>query len=98
MAAAHPGLSLSQKSELRCCLQVQASLESVNGLGMTPDEQHVFAAAEDGNLTLLDIRKGGTVVSKAPCSTPLLCCQADGQTAVAGGQNGQVSIRLACQS
>ena len=73
-------------------MQVQVSSDPISGLGMTPDEQHIFAAAEDGNLTLLDLRKAGRVVSKTSCRTPLLCCQTDGQTAVAGGQNGEVSV------
>ena len=80
------------------CLQVQLSSDPISGLAMTPDEQHIFAAAEDGNLSLLDLRKAGAVVSKASCKTPLLCCQTDGQTAVAGGQNGEVSVAQRAKS
>ena len=69
---------------------MQVSSEYIGGLALTPSEQHVVAAAGDGTVKLLDLRKAGASIAQVSCGSPLLCCQTDGQTAAAGGQDGQV--------
>ena len=76
-------------------LHVQASVSKdyLGGLAITPDGLYTLAAAADGMLSLLDMRKAGARLSYASCSAPLLCLQTDGRYAAVGLENGQV-IRL----
>lgn len=69
---------------------MKTSSEYIGGLVQTPDGQRAIAAAGDGHLTLLDMRKGGEKAAEVSCGSPLLCCQTDGQTVAAGSQAGQV--------
>ena len=71
---------------------MRASSEYIGGLVHTPDGQHAIAAAGDGHLTLLDMRKAGEKAAEVSCGSPLLCCQTDGQTVAAGTQAGQVNL------
>ena len=70
---------------------MQGSSEFIGGLALTPSEKHVLAATGDGSLKLLDLRKACAVIGQVSCGSPSLCCQTDGQTAAAGGQDGQVN-------
>lgn len=75
---------------LLIALQTQVCSEYIGSLAQTPDGQTVIAARGDGNLSLLDLRKAGEQVAVMSHSSPLLCCQTDGQVAVTGSQDGQV--------
>ena len=72
-------------------LQSRVSSEYIGGLVQTPDGQQAIAAAGDGHLTLLDMRKAGEKAAEVSCGFPLLCCQTDGQAVAAGTQAGQVT-------
>lgn len=73
---------------------MRASAEYIGGLALTPDGQQATAAAGDGHLTLLDLRKAGEKAAEVSCGSPLLCCQTDGQALAAGTQAGQVGAVL----
>lgn len=75
---------------LTSLLQTRLSSEYIGGLVQTPDRQQAIAAAGDGHLTLLDMRKAGEKAAEVSCGSPLLCCQTDGQAVAAGTQAGQV--------
>ena len=66
------------------------SKDYLGGLAITPDGLYTLAAAADGVLSLLDMRKAGARLSYASCSAPLRCLQTDGRYAVVGLENGQV--------
>lgn len=66
------------------------SKDYLGGLAITPDGLYTLAAAADGVLSLLDMRKAGARLSYASCSAPLRCLQTDGRYAVVGLESGQV--------
>ena len=66
------------------------SKDYLGGLAITPDGFYTLAAAADGMLSLLDMRKAGARLSYASCSAPLRCLQTDGRYAAVGLENGQV--------
>lgn len=72
-------------------LQTRVSSEYIGGLVQTPNGQQAIAAAGDGHLTLLDMRKAGDKAAEVSCGSPLLCCQTDGQAVAVGTQAGQVT-------
>lgn len=67
-----------------------ASQDYIGGLQLTPDSNHALVAAADGNLLLLDMRRGGVPLSCAVCGPPLRCCATDGDLALAGAEDGSV--------
>ena len=71
---------------------MKASSEYIGGVAQTRDGQQAIAAAGDGRLTLLDMRKAGEKAAEVSCGSPLLCCHTDGQQVAAGTQAGQVDI------
>ena len=73
-------------------LQVHGCSEYIGSLTLSPDEQEIVVAGGNGTLSLLDVRKAGETLSEVDVGCPLLCCETDGQTAVAGAQNGQVRL------
>lgn len=60
----------------------------------TPDRSTVVAAAADGSLSLIELRKPGACLAKILClaASPLQCCRTDGDTALASSLSGQVCI------
>ena len=66
------------------------SRDYLGGLAITPDGLYTVAAAADGVLSLLDMRKAGARLSYVSCSAPLRCLQTDGRYAAVGLENGQV--------
>ena len=71
--------------------QEQVCPEFIGGLAQTPDGQNAVVAQGDGSVSLLDMRKAGEQVAAMAYGSPLLCCQTDGQVAVTGCQDGQVT-------
>lgn len=80
----------AQKLNHVCVLQTQVCSEFIGGLALTPDAQSAVMARGDGDLSLMDLRKIGEQVAVTSLGSPLLCCQTDGQAAIAGAQDGQV--------
>lgn len=70
--------------------QAAVSRECIRGLALTPSQQHLVAAASDGCLALLDLRRGGATSASALLSVPARCCLADEGLAAAGTAVGQV--------
>ena len=74
--------------------QASVSKDYLGGLAITPDGLYTLAAAADGVLSLLDMRKAGARLSYASCSAPLRCVQTDGRYAAVGLENGQAYPHL----
>lgn len=66
------------------------SQDYVGGLQLTPDGSYAVVAAADGNLFLLDLRRGGVPLSCVACGPPLRCVATDGELALAGAEDGTV--------
>ena len=65
----------------------------VGGLELCPGGATAVAAAADGSLSLLDLRKGGAVAAAVtPSGTPLRCCATDGALALAGDEGGSLHM------
>ena len=72
--------------------QTHLCVDYVGGLSLTPCGNYVVAAAADGNLSLLECRRGGAPLAVAHCKEPLRCCTADASLAVVGGEAGRVHM------
>ncbi|PRW57088.1 beach domain-containing [Chlorella sorokiniana] len=74
-------------------LQLVADGGYVGGLALCPGGTAAVAAAADGSLSLLDLRRSGEVAaSVVPAGAPLRCCATDGHVAVAGDEGGALHL------
>ncbi len=74
-------------------LQLVADGGYVGGLALCPSGTAAVAAAADGSLSLLDLRRSGEVAaSVVPAGAPLRCCTTDGQVAMAGDEGGALHL------
>ena len=65
----------------------------VGGLDLAPGGTAAVAAAADGALSLLDLRRGGELVAAVtPSGQPLRCVATDGRLALAGDEGGVVQL------
>lgn len=65
----------------------------VGGLARCPGGTAVVAAAADGSLSLLDLRRSGEVAaSVVPSGAPLRCCATDGCLAMVGDEGGVLHL------
>lgn len=65
----------------------------VGDLDLCPGGTAALAAAADGSLSLLDLRRSGEVAaSVVPAGAPLRCCATDGHVAVAGDEGGALHL------
>lgn len=65
----------------------------IGGLDLGPSGASAVAAAADGRLSLLDLRKGGEVAAAAtPSGQPLRCVATDGHLALAGDEAGALHL------
>ena len=65
----------------------------VGGLDLCAGGAAAVAAAADGGLSLLDLRRGGEVAATVtPAAAPLRCCTTDGRLALAGDEGGALHL------
>ncbi|KAL2636007.1 hypothetical protein R1flu_007486 [Riccia fluitans] len=68
--------------------QYNIGASAVAGLRLTEDGNNVVAASRDGNLRLLEMRRGGAELASKDCGSPLNCCDTAGPVAIAGCDDG----------
>ncbi|KAL3683862.1 hypothetical protein R1sor_001884 [Riccia sorocarpa] len=68
--------------------QHSTGTSAVAGLRLTEDGNNLVVASRDGNLRLLEMRRGGAELASKDCGMPLKCCDVAGPLAIAGCDDG----------
>ena len=71
--------------------QVSLSDDYIGGMSCVPQEEMIIVATADGHLVLVATETGATVAQVA-CGGPVRCCITDGESVLAGREDGSIAL------